>query len=80
MTLRDRLWRGWLFYDTPWGLKIKGQSLKKRKFNMHSHSFQDKELKRHKYFNDSPGQDVEWLMILRYPVGFRNKGLITEKT
>ena len=47
---------------------------------MHSHSFQDTELKLHRYVNDSSGQVVEGLTILRYPVGLRNKGLITPKT
>ena len=46
---------------------------------MHSHSFQDTELKLYRYVNDSPGQVVEGLTILRYPVGLRNKGLITQK-
>ena len=46
---------------------------------MRSHSFQDTELKLHRYVNDSPGQVVEGLMILRYPMGLRNGGLITEK-
>ena len=47
---------------------------------MHSHSFQDTELKLHRYINDSPGQVVEGLMILLYPMKLRNKGLITQKT
>ena len=47
---------------------------------MRSHSFQDTELKLYRYVNDSPGQVVEGLAILRYPVGLRNKGLITQKT
>ena len=46
---------------------------------MRTHSFQDTELKLHRYVNDSPGQVVEGLPILRYPVGLRNKGLITRK-
>ena len=46
---------------------------------MHSHSFQDTEFKLHKYVNDSPGQVVEGLTILRYPRGVKNKGLITQK-
>ena len=46
---------------------------------MHSHSFQDEELKIHGYVNDSPGQVVEGWTILRYPMGLRNKGLITQK-
>ena len=47
---------------------------------MRLHSFQDTELKLYRYFNDSPaGQVVEGLEILRYPVGLRNKGLITQK-
>ena len=32
---------------------------------MHSHSFQDTELNLHRYVNDSPGQVVEGLTILR---------------
>ena len=47
---------------------------------MNSHSFQDTELKLHRYVNDSPGHVVVGLTILRYPVGLRNKGLITQKT
>ena len=39
---------------------------------MRSHSFQDTELKLHRYVNGSPGQVVEGLAILRYPVGLRN--------
>ena len=78
-TYRSRSWRGWRFYGTPSGSEIKGKSLKKRKFYMHSHSFQDTELILHRYVNDSPGQVVEGLTILRNPVGLRNKGLITQK-
>ena len=47
---------------------------------MRSHSFQDTELKLYRYVNDSSGQVVEGLAILRFPVGLRNKGLITQKT
>ena len=47
---------------------------------MHSHSFQDIELKLHKYVNDSTVQVAEWFTILQYPGGVRNKGLITQKT
>ena len=47
---------------------------------MHLHSFQDTELKLHKYVNDSPVQVVDGLKILRCPRGLRNKGLITQKT
>ena len=36
---------------------------------MRSHSFQDTELKLYTNVNDSPGQVVERLAILRYPVG-----------
>ena len=46
---------------------------------MRSHSFQDTELKLHRYVNDPPGQVVEGLAILRFPVGLRKKGLITQK-
>ena len=46
---------------------------------MHSHSFQDTELKLHSYIHDSPGQVVEGLTILCYPSGLRNKGLIIQK-
>ena len=44
---------------------------------MRSHSFQDTELKLYRYVNDPPGQVVEGLAILRFPVGLRKKGLIT---
>ena len=47
---------------------------------MHLHSFQGTELKLPRYVNDSPGQVVEGMTILRYPMGLRNKGLITQKT
>ena len=47
---------------------------------MRSHSFQDTGLKLHRYVNDSRGQVVDGLVILRYPEGLRNKGLITQKT
>ena len=40
---------------------------------MRSHSFQDTELKLHRYVNDSPGQVVEGLAILRFPVMLRKK-------
>ena len=46
---------------------------------MRSHSFQDTELKLYRYVNDSPGQVVEGLTILRHPMGLRNKGLIIQK-
>ena len=46
---------------------------------MRSHSFQDTELELYRYVNDSLGQVVGGLAILRYPVGLRNRGLITEK-
>ena len=39
---------------------------------MRSYSFQDTELKLYRYVNGSPGQVVEGLAILRYPVGLRN--------
>ena len=39
---------------------------------MRSHILQDTELKLHRYVNGSPGQVVEGLTILRYPVGLRN--------
>ena len=41
---------------------------------MRSHSFQDTELKLHRYVNDPPGQVAEGLAILRFPVGLRKKG------
>ena len=46
---------------------------------MRSHSFQDTELKLYRYVNDSPGQVANGLPILRFPVGLRNRGLITQK-
>ena len=39
---------------------------------MRSHSFQDTELKLYRYVKGSPGQVVERLAILRYPVGLKN--------
>ena len=47
---------------------------------MRSHNFQDTELKLHRFVNDSMGQIVDWLTILSYSEGLRNKGLITQKT
>ena len=47
---------------------------------MRSHSFQDTELKLYRYVNDSPGQVVEGLAILRSHVMLRKKGLITQKS
>ena len=46
---------------------------------MHSHSFQDEELKLHRNVDDSSGQVVVGWTILRPPRGVRNKGLITKK-
>ena len=46
---------------------------------MHSHSFQDTELKLHRYVNDYPEQVAKGLTIPRCPVGLRNKGLINKK-
>ena len=59
-------------------LRNKGLITQKTEIDMHSHSFQDTELKLHRYVNDSPAQVVEGLTILRYPVGLRNKGLIIQ--
>ena len=47
---------------------------------MRSHSFQDTELKFHRYVIDLPRQVVEGLAILRFPVGLRNGRLVTQKT
>ena len=47
---------------------------------MHLQSFQDTEMKLHKYVNDFPGQVMEGWTILWYLRGLRNKGLITQKT
>ena len=43
-------------------------------------SFQDIELKIHRYVNGFPGVVTDGLTILRYPGGLRCKGLITQKT
>ena len=54
-------------YDStvpPEGSRIKGYSLKKPKFNVHSHSFQDTKLKLHRYANDSTEEVVKRLTIL----------------
>ena len=48
--------------------------------SMHSHSFQATKFKLHRIVKDSSGQVVEGFTILPYPVGARNKGLITQKT
>ena len=47
---------------------------------MRSHSFRDTQLKLYRYVNDTLRQVVEGLTILRFPVGHRNEGLITQKT
>ena len=47
---------------------------------MHSHSFQDTKFKLLIQVKDFQEQVVEGLTILRYPVGLRNKGLITQNT
>ena len=57
----------------------KGLITQKRKFDGHSHSFQDSDLKLHRHVSDSPRQVVERLTILLNPhrwVG--NKGVITQ--
>ena len=59
----------------PLGLRNKGLITQiKTKFNMHLHSFQDTELNLHRYVDDSLGQVVEGLTILRYPWGSEIKG------
>ena len=47
---------------------------------MHSHSFQDTELKLHGYVNDSTWQVAVRFTSLPYPGDVRNKVLITQKT
>ena len=47
---------------------------------MHSPSFQDRELKLHRYVKYSQVQVVGRLTILPYPGGVKNEGLITQKT
>ena len=47
---------------------------------MHSSSFQDTELKLHRYVKYFQLQVVGELTILPYPGGVKNKGLITQKT
>ena len=64
----------------PEGSRIKGYSLKKRKFDMQLHSFQDTALKLLTHVKDFQEQVVEGLTILRDPRGLENKGLITQKT
>ena len=46
---------------------------------MHSHSFQDTKFKLLIQVKDFQEQVLAGLTILRYPVGLRNKGLITQK-
>ena len=65
-TLRDRSWRGWRFYRFPTEVTNKGLINQKRKFDVHSHSFQDEELKLHRNVGDSSGQVVEGLAILPF--------------
>ena len=42
---------------------------------MHSHSFQDTELKLHRYVNDTPGQIMDGLTIYMHNVKLSLKGL-----
>ena len=58
---------GCRFYRTPGGVENKGLITQKRKFDMHLPSFQDTELKLHRYFNDSQVQVAGRLTILPYP-------------
>ena len=52
----------------PRGVENKGLiTQKKRKFDVHSHSFRDIELKFHRYVNDSQLQVAGRLTILPYP-------------
>ena len=46
---------------------------------MHSHSFQGTKFKLLRQVKDKLEQVMEGLTILRYPRGFENKGLITQK-
>ena len=46
---------------------------------MHSHSFQDTELKLHWHIQNSPRRVVKGLTILCYFRWLRNKGLISQK-
>ena len=52
---------------SPRGVRNKGLITQKREFDMHSHSFQDEELKLHRNVDVSPGQVVEGLTIVHYP-------------
>ena len=47
---------------------------------MRSYSFQATKFKLHRNINDSSGQVVDGLTVLRNPRGVRNKGLITQNT
>ena len=67
MTPRDRSWRGCRLHRTPRWVRNKGLITEKRKFDEHSHSYQDTKLKLHSYVNDSRRQVVERLTILPYP-------------
>ena len=51
-----------------------------RNFDVHSHSFQDIELKFHRYVNDSKILVAGRFTILPYLGGVENKGLITQNT
>ena len=80
-TSRDRSWRGCRFYRLPEGSEIKGQTLKKREFDQHSHSFLDQELT---YFTGTSRTPQErscmgW-WFYHTSVGVRHEGLITQKT
>ena len=63
-TSRDRSWRGSKFHGTQKRSDIKGQSLKKRNFDVQSPSYQVKKFKLHRIVNVSSGQVVERFTIL----------------
>ena len=78
-TPRSRSWNGWRFYCSPGEVRNEGLITQTREFDVHSHSFQNEELKLHRNVDDFPGEVEEGLTILSFPRGVRNKGLITQK-
>ena len=68
-TSKEQVVERFAILSYPGGVKNKGLITQKRKFDVHSHSFQDTELKLHRYVNVSTEEAVERLAILPYCVG-----------
>ena len=67
VTPRDRSFMGWRFYRSPIRVRNEGLIPQKREFDVHSHSFQDEELKLHRNVDDFPREVVGRLTFLPFP-------------